>query len=447
MAFEKLSEKFSNIFKGLKGNKSLTENNIDSVLREIRVALLDADVNYDVANSFVEGIKQEAIGRKVFQNLSPGETLIKITYDELTKLLGSGDNDVCFNINKPTLIMLVGLQGTGKTTAICKLAYLYKKQHKKKVLIAAGDIYRPAAIDQLETLAKSIDVEVISDRKTKDVTTVVRSAYEKAVKEKYDVLLIDTAGRLEIDDKLMKELNQIEKCVPLDEELLLVDAMTGQNAVNVANTFHSKVRLTGIIMSKLDGDARGGSALSIKKMTDLPIKYASVGEKVQDLENFHPDGMANRILGQGDIIGVIEEIQKNIDEAQATKTSKRLMNGLFDMNDMLSVLKQMKKFSMSKLLRLIPGMPKISDEEIERVQKELKRVETVINSMTVAERKKPEIVKQNRRSRIAKGCGLREKEVLTVFEKYDQMAKQMKALKGGNFNPLMMQQMMGNMKK
>lgn len=447
MAFESLTEKFTNIFKRIKGNRTLTEDNMNEVINEIRVALLDADVNYDVANEFIENVREQAIGRKVFQNLSPAETMIKITYDELTKLLGSGDNDVCFNINKPTVIMLVGLQGTGKTTAIAKLASLYTKQNKKRVLIAACDIYRPAAIDQLVTLANSIDVDVYVDRDTKKVANIANAAYNKALAEKYDVLLIDTAGRLEIDDKLMDELNQIEKAVPLDEELLLVDAMVGQNAVNVANTFHSKVKLTGIIMSKLDGDARGGAALSIKKMTNLPIKYASIGEKVTDLENFHPDGMASRILGQGDIIGVIEQIQATIDEQQIMKTNKRIMNGIFDMTDMLAILKQIKKFSMSRFLRLIPGMPKMSDEDIERLQTELKRVETCINSMTIKERKKPELIKQNRRARIAKGSGLKEKDVVKVLDKFDLMAKQMKQYKNGNMNPQMLQQMMNQVKK
>lgn len=447
MAFESLTERFSSIFKKIRGNRTLTEDNMNSVINEIRIALLDADVNYDVANDFIENVRKEAVGRKVYQNLSPGETLIKITYDELTKLLGSGDNDVCFNIGKPTCIMLVGLQGTGKTTAIAKLANLYTKQNKKKVLIVAGDVYRPAAIDQLETLAKSINVDTFIDRNSRDVPSIVNRAYNLALTEKYDVLLIDTAGRLEIDEKLMDELAKIEKAVPLDEELLLVDAMTGQNAVNVANTFHSKVKLTGIIMSKLDGDARGGAALSIKSMTNLPIKYASIGEKVGDLENFHPDGMASRILGQGDIIGVIEQIQTNIDEQQVQKTSKRIMNGIFDMTDMLSILKQMKKFSMSRILRLIPGMPKVSDEQIQQIQVELKRVETCINSMTIKERKNPQLIKQNRKARISKGSGLSQKEVQMVLDKFEIMAKQMKQMKNGNMNPVMLSQMMGQMKK
>lgn len=447
MAFESLSDKFQGIFKGIRGHKVLTEENINDVIKEIRIALLDADVNYEVASEFVDTLAKEAVGQQVFKKLSPGETMIKITYDALVKLLGDGDNDVCFNIAKPTVIMLVGLQGTGKTTAIAKLANLYQKVNKKKVLLVAGDIYRPAAIEQLNTLAGQTQTDIYIDRNEKDVAKIAKAAYQKALDEKYDVVLIDTAGRLEIDDVLMDELVRIEKAVPLDEELLLVDAMVGQNAVNVAKTFHEKVRLTGIIMSKLDGDARGGAALSIKRMTGLPIKYASVGEKISDLENFHPEGMANRILGQGDIIGVIEEIQNNIDEAQAMKTSKRLMNGLFDLTDMLSILKQMKKFSMSKLLRMIPGMPKFSDEDIKKLEVELKRVETIINSMTIQERKKPEIIKQNRKMRIAKGSGMKEKDVSLVLDKYFEMSKQMKSMKNGQMNPAALSQMMKNIRK
>lgn len=443
MAFDSLSSKLSSIFKTFKGKGTLSEQNMQEMLKEIRLALLDADVNYEVASQFVEDVKNEAIGQKVLSKLSPNETLIKITHDALKKLLGDGDNDVCFNIGKPTVLMLVGLQGTGKTTAICKLANHYKKVNKKKVLIVAGDIYRPAAIDQLVTLASQAEIEVFVDREDKDVPNIVKRAYDKARNDKYDVLLIDTAGRLEIDEVLMKELQNVEKAVPIDEELLVVDAMVGQNAVNVANTFNKEVRLTGIIMSKLDGDARGGAALSIRKMTNLPIKYASVGEKITDLENFHPDGMASRILGQGDIIGVIEEIQNNIDEDQAQKTSKRIMNGVFDMTDMLSFLKQTKKISMSKILRLIPGVPKLSDEDVHKLEAELKKVETIINSMTLAERKKPEIIKQNRRARIARGCGLREKDVTLVLERFETMKKQMKSMKGGNVNPMMLNQMMG----
>lgn len=431
MAFENLTDKLSGIFKKLKGQATLTEKNMDDALKEVRIALLDADVNYDVVNQFMDEVKSEAIGQKVLTKLSPGQQLVKIVHDKLEALLGGGDNDVTFNSGKPTVIMMVGLQGTGKTTTAGKLANLYKTKMKKKVLLCADDTQRPAAIDQLKTLADSIEVDCYIDRTGIKPPLIAKAAFDKARNEKYDVLIIDTAGRLQIDEPLMDELKEIQKIIPVDETLLLVDAMSGQDAVNVATTFNKEIPLTGLVMSKLDGDARGGAALSIRKMTGVPIKYAGVGEKIEDLENFHPDRMADRILGMGDVLTLIEDIQAKTDEKQTEKTSRRLMNGQFDLNDLLSVMKQMKKLgSLSKILGMIPGMPKISQEQMDFIQTELRNYEIIINSMTPQERKKPEIVKASRKSRIVKGCGLSNQEINRLLNRYDAMKKQLPQMKG-----------------
>lgn len=431
MAFENLTDKLSGIFKKLKGQATLTEKNMDDAFKEVRIALLDADVNYDVVNQFMDEVKSEAIGQKVLTKLSPGQQLIKIVHDKLEALLGGGDNDVTFNSGKPTVIMMVGLQGTGKTTTAGKLANLYKTKMKKKVLLCADDTQRPAAIDQLKTLADSIEVDCYIDRTGTKPPLISKAAFDKARNERYDVLIIDTAGRLQIDEPLMDELKEIQKIIPVDETLLLVDAMSGQDAVNVATTFNKEIPLTGLVMSKLDGDARGGAALSIRKMTGVPIKYAGVGEKIEDLENFHPDRMADRILGMGDVLTLIEDIQAKIDEKQTEKTSRRLMNGQFDLNDLLSVMKQMKKLgSLSKILGMIPGMPKISQEQMDFIQTELRNYEIIINSMTPQERKKPEIVKASRKSRIVKGCGLSNQEINRLLNRYDAMKKQLPQMKG-----------------
>lgn len=431
MAFENLTDKLSGIFKKLKGQATLTEKNMDDAFKEVRIALLDADVNYDVVNQFMDEVKSEAIGQKVLTKLSPGQQLIKIVHDKLEALLGGGDNDVTFNSGKPTVIMMVGLQGTGKTTTAGKLANLYKTKMKKRVLLCADDTQRPAAIDQLKTLADSIEVDCYIDRTGTKPSLIAKAAFDKARNEKYDVLIIDTAGRLQIDEPLMDELKEIQKIIPVDETLLLVDAMSGQDAVNVATTFNKEIPLTGLVMSKLDGDARGGAALSIRKMTGVPIKYAGVGEKIEDLENFHPDRMADRILGMGDVLTLIEDIQAKIDEKQTEKTSRRLMNGQFDLNDLLSVMKQMKKLgSLSKILGMIPGMPKISQEQMDFIQTELRNYEIIINSMTPQERKKPEIVKASRKSRIVKGCGLSNQEINRLLNRYDAMKKQLPQMKG-----------------
>ena len=449
MAFESLTERMQSIFKKMRGQAHITESNMDEMLREVRLALLEADVNYKVVKEFVGNVKEKAIGQKVLTKLSPGEMFVKIVRDELAELLGSGDTDLKFAVGKPTVIMLVGLQGTGKTTTAAKLANLLNRKNAKKPLLVAADIYRPAAIDQLEILAKQIGVDVYVDRTGTLPPIIAKNAYNQALANKNDVVIIDTAGRLQIDEVLMQELQDIEKNVNITETILLVDAMSGQDAVNVATTFNSKLHITGLVMSKLDGDSRGGAALSIKHLTNIPIKFAGVGEKVSDLEVFHPDRMADRIIGMGDVLSLIENVQENIDEEVTMKTSKRIANGLFDLNDMLNLMKQMKKLgSFGGILKMLPGMPKISEDDSNKLEKELKKTETIINSMTLQERKKPEIIKNSRKIRIAEGSGTTSTDVNRILDRFDKMKKQMSQVSGMmKRNPNMINEMMKSMNK
>ena len=438
MAFESLSDKFQGILKKLKGQSRLTEQNMEEMLGE--VALLEADVNYKVVKEFTSKVKEKAIGQEVFKQLSPSQMIVKIVYDEMVTLLGSGDSELNFAKIGPTVIMVCGLQGTGKTTTVAKIARLLKHKQHKKVLLAACDTYRPAAIDQLQTLATTVGVDLINMGVNVSPVEIAKKAYAEAKSKFYDVLIIDTAGRLEIDEPLMVELNQIEQAVSPNEVLLLVDAMSGQNAVNVANAFNERLKLTGLVMSKLDGDARGGSALSIKHLTGLPIKFAGVGEKIEDLEIFYPERMADRILGMGDIITLAEKAQENIDEKATKKAMNKMMDGTFDLDDMLAQMKQIQKLgSLGGLLRMIPGMPKISKEQTEMASKEMKLMETIINSMTFEERHKPDILKAQRKIRIAKGSGTQVSDINRMLKKFEQMREMMKQsknmMKGGKLPP------------
>ncbi|MFA6829292.1 MAG: signal recognition particle protein [Bacilli bacterium] len=445
MAFEALGDRLGSIFKKLKGQAVLTDKNMDEMLSEVRNALLEADVNYDVVTEFVKEVKTESIGQKVLNKVSPGEMVVKIVHDKMTTLLGSGDNDITYRMDgKPTVIMMVGLQGTGKTTSASKLANLFQTKGKKKVLLSALDIYRPAAIDQLTNLGLKCEppVETYADRSGTLPPSIAKASYQKALDEHYDILILDTAGRLEIDDKLMQELKDIQNLVRVDETLLTVDSMVGQNATNVALTFNKEIKITGLIMTKFDGDSRGGSALSIKKLTGIPIKYIGVGEKITDLENFYPDRMADRILGMGDIVSLVESIQDKVDKKQAEKTSRRLQQGQFDLTDMLSVMKQINHLGPLKgLLRMIPGMPKMSDEQADQAQSMLKQTETIIHSMTVVERRNPAIIKASRKIRIAKGAGVDVKEVNKLLDGFVRMQSQMTMMKN---NPAAVNSMMGN---
>lgn len=428
MAFESLTDKFAAIFKKIRGQTRLSESNIDDMLKEIRVALLEADVNYKVVKEFTNQIKQKAIGQKVFELLNPFQTIVKIVRDELIELLGSSDSEIKFSKSGPTILMLVGLQGSGKTTTAGKIAYLLKKKFSKRVLLVAADVYRPAAIEQLTAISKKIDVEILNmGTKTSPIDISIK-AKQMAVKDRYDIVIIDTAGRLQIDEKLMQELSLIQKNISPDETLLLVDAMSGQDAVNVANSFNEQLSISGVIMSKLDGDARGGSALSIKYLTGIPIKFAGVGEKMDDLEAFHPDRMADRILGMGDVISLIEKAQEQIDEKQMKKSVNKMMDGEFTLEDMLNQMKQVQKLgSLGGIIKMLPGMPKLSEEQKDKAEQEMRNFEAIINSMTPKERKHPEILRNSRKIRISKGAGKTSADVNKVLKKFEQM-KQMSKL-------------------
>ena len=429
MAFEALTDKLSHIFKKLRGQARLTESNMDEMLKEIRVALLEADVNFKVVKEFINKVREEAIGQDVLKKLNPSQMITKIVHDELEELLGGGETELKYQNNRPTVIMLVGLQGSGKTTTAGKLAYLMKNKLKKKVLLAACDVYRPAAIEQLEQIADSVGVPVINKGTEMSPVEIAKIARKEAFDNHYDVLIIDTAGRIAIDEALMQELADIKENVNPDEILLLVDAMSGQDAVNVAKAFNEKIALTGVIMSKLDGDSRGGAALSIRYMTGVPIKFSGVGEKITDLDIFHPDRMADRILGMGDVMSLVEKAQEEIDEEEAKKATKKMMSGKFDLEDMLQQMKQVQKLgSLGGLMKMIPGMPKVTPEQLAAAEKEMKNFEVIINSMTPEERHKPEVFNYSRKIRVSKGCGKQVSDVNRVLKKYDQMKQAMKQM-------------------
>ena len=433
MAFEALTDKFSKVIKKLKGESHLTEKNMDEMLKEVRIALLEADVNYKVVRDFINNVKEKALGEKVFDKLNPSEMVVKIVRDELVNLLGSDSCELLYNKNKPTIILLVGLQGSGKTTTAGKLAYLMKNKLNKKVLLAACDVYRPAAIDQLDQIAKQINVPLVNLGTNVDPVEIALKAKERAYNDHLDVLIIDTAGRLQIDEKLMDELKNIKSKVNPDEILLLTDAMAGQDSVNVAKKFNEDLALTGAIMSKMDGDSRGGAALSIAHVTGVPIKFIGTGEKISDLDIFHADRMAERILGMGDVLTLIDKVSENIDEKEAKKSVKKFQEGNFTLEDMLRQMKQVQKLgSLGGLIKLIPGMPKISDEQLGAAEKEMKNFEVIINSMTPEERAHPEIIKNSRKVRIAKGSGKTNADINKVLKKYDQMKLMMKQMRGSN---------------
>ncbi len=429
MAFESLSEKFQGIFKKLRKEDKLTEANMASAIKEIRVALLEADVNFKVVKAFTEDVKNKALGQDVLTKVNPGEMLIKICHDELVELLGADNTGIKYE-NGLTTIMLCGLQGAGKTTSAGKLAYLMKNKLNKKVLLAGLDVYRPAAIEQLGVLARQIDVDFFNMGTSSNPVDVAQEAKKKALSEGYEVLIMDTAGRLQIDEKLMDELKNINKVIHPTEVLLLVDAMAGQDAVNVATAFNNDLRLTGVIMSKMDGDAKGGAALSIKYMSGLPIKFAGIGEKVSDLDIFYPDRMADRILGMGDVVSLVEKAKEAIDERTAKKEAQKMMDGNFTLDDLLRQMKMVQKLgSLKSIAKMIPGMPKITDEQTAQAEKEMKIFESVINSMTPYERKHPDCLKFSRKNRVAKGCGLTNAEVNRVIRKWEQSKEMMKQMK------------------
>ena len=429
MAFESLSDKLTGVFKKIRGQSKLTEKNMEDMLREIRVALLESDVNFKVVKSFINDVKEKALGQDVYNKVNPSQMIVKIVHDEIQELLGDEQEGIAFE--KPlTVIMMVGLQGTGKTTTAGKLGYFFNNKQGKKTLVAACDIYRPGAIDQLEAVAKNAGIGFYSEGDKVDPVKIALHAKEKALKEGYDVLIIDTAGRLQIDEALMDELKRINHELHPKEVLLLVDAAAGQDAVNVASAFNKDLRLSGIILSRLDGDARGGAALSIKYLTGLPIKFAGVGEKVSELDAFYPDRMADRILGMGDVVTLVEKAKEAIDEKQAEKDARKMMEGEFTLEDMLRQMKQVQKIgSIGFIAKLIPGMPKLTDEQQEKAKEEMKVFESIINSMTPYERRHPEVLRFSHKNRIAKGSGLTNADVNRVLRKFEQSKQMMKQMK------------------
>ncbi len=435
MAFENLSEKLNGVFKKLTGKGVLSEKDIDEAMREVKLALLEADVNFKVVKEFVANVKEKAMGEEVMKSLTPGQMVIKIVSDELTALMGGANSKLTYSSSGFTTILMVGLQGTGKTTTTAKLAAFLKKEGKNPML-AACDVQRPAAIDQLETVGAQVGVPVYTDRSCKDPAKIACDAKKEAEKKGLNVLLVDTAGRLHVDEELMEELVRVKKEVKPHEILLVVDAMTGQDAVTAASSFHEALGIDGIIMTKLDGDTRGGAALSVKSVTGRPIKFIGMGEKLDALEAFHPDRMAQRILGMGDVLTLIEKAQDSIDAEKAAELEKKLKKNKFDLEDFLDQFGQIRNMGgLGKMLSMIPGAGKVTDDQLDAGEKEFKTMEAIIQSMTKEERRNPQILNASRRKRIAAGSGTTVNKVNNLIKKYDEAKKLMKQMNSGRFKP------------
>lgn len=423
--FESLSEKLQNTLKKLRGKGRLTENDINEAMRDVRVALLEADVNFKVTRDFIAKVKEKAMGSDILESLTPGQQVIKIVYDELVEMIGGTQSKLMVSSKPPTVIMLVGLQGAGKTTATGKLANYLRKNGKKPLLVAC-DVYRPAAIEQLHVVGRQLNLPVF-DLGQGNPVEIAKQGISVAQSQGRDTVLLDTAGRLHIDDELMNELVRIKEAVRPHEILLLVDAMTGQDAVNVAASFSEKVGLDGIILTKMDGDTRGGAALSIKSVTGKPIKFISAGEKLDTLEPFYPDRLAQRILGMGDVLTLIEKAQENVDMEQAKAMEAKMRRNELDLDDFLKNMQQIKKMGpLSQLMKMIPGMPDIKEEDID--QSGMKRMEAIIQSMTLEERRRPEILNASRRKRIAAGSGTRVQDVNKMLKDFEETKKMMKQM-------------------
>ena len=422
MAFEGLSSRLQEITRKLRGKARITESDLKEVLREVKLALLEADVNYKIVKEFIKTVEEKAIGQDVLKSLTPGQQVVKIVRDELTELLGGEESRINFTPNPPTVIMLVGLQGSGKTTTAGKIANRIRKQGKKPLLVAC-DVYRPAAIKQLEVIGKQLDMPVYVNENTKDVVSIAKQAMNVAMSKLNDVVIIDTAGRLQIDEVLMQELKNLKTSVKPHEIMLVVDSMVGQEAVNIADTFNKELGIDGIVLTKLDGDTRGGAALSVKKITGKPIKFVATGEKLSDIEEFYPDRMASRILGMGDVLSIIDKAEETFDLEQAEALEKKLKKQQFDLDDYLAQLRQIRKMgSFSSILKMIPGIgSKIKDTDID--EKEFVRIEAIICSMTKAERRNPNILNGSRRLRIAKGSGTTVPEINKFMKSFELTQK------------------------
>jgi len=430
MVFESLSEKLQNALAKLKGKGKLTEKDIDLAMREVRLALLEADVNFKVVKDFVKSVKERAIGAEVMQSLTPGQQVIKIVNEELTKLMGESEAKIEFASSPPTVILICGLQGAGKTTTCGKLALNLKKKNKRPLLVAC-DVYRPAAIKQLEVVGQQVGVPVFTMGNKIDPVNIAKASIEHGKKHGNDVIIIDTAGRLHIDEDMMGEIEEIYKEVNPNEVLLVLDAMTGQDAVNVASTFDERLGITGIILTKLDGDARGGAALSIRAVTNKPIKFVGMGEKMDQLEPFHPDRMASRILGMGDILSLIEKAQASIDEEKAKELEKKLKSANFTFDDFLDQIEQMRNLGpLDQLIGMIPGMNSKALKGLNIDERDINRIEAIIKSMTKQERENPEIIDSSRRKRIARGSGTSVQEVNKLLKQFRETKKLMKRLSG-----------------
>ena len=444
--FENLSDRLERSFKILKGEGKITEINVAETLKDVRRALLDADVNYKVAKTFTDTVKQKALGMNVLTAIKPGQLMVKLVHDELAALMGGEAQELTLN-GRPTVIMMAGLNGAGKTTMSGKLAKLLKEKRNKKPLLAACDTFRPAAMEQLRVLAEQIDVPIYMEPGATDPVAVAQNAIKEAKAKAYDVVIIDTAGRQSIDEELMKQAENIKAATNPDETLLVVDSMTGQDAVNTAKTFNERLEIDGVILTKLDGDTRGGAALSIRTVVDKPIKFIGTGEKMEALDVFHPERMADRILGMGDVVSLVERAQEQFDLEEAKRLQKKIAKNKFDFNDFLGQIQQIKKMGNIKdLASMIPGVGKaIKDVDID--DDAFKGIEAIIYSMTPKERTNPEILNQSRKTRIAKGSGTNIQEVNRLIKQFDQMRKMMKMFSGNNMgNMARMAGMMGKMK-
>lgn len=435
--FESLTDKLSHAMRQLRGTAKLNEENMSEALKEVRAALLSADVHFKVAREFIETVKEKCVGQEVLKSVTPGQQIIKIINDELVRLLGEGETEL--STNRPLKIMMVGLQGGGKTTTSAKIAKFLKKEGYNPLLVAC-DIYRPAAIDQLESVGEQIGVPVFSDRSSPDVPLIGENALKQSQIEGRDLIIFDTAGRLQIDAPLIEEIKELKRRIQPDEVILVADGAIGQEAVNVAKSFHEAVELTGIAMTKLDGDARGGAALSMKQITNVPIKFAGTGEKLEDFDLFHPDRMASRILGMGDVVSLVEKAQESIDEKEAERMAGRMMAADFNFEDMLNQFSQVKKLgSMQSIMGMMPGMSGMKMDD--KAENQMKQSEAIILSMTLQERRSPNVLNASRRNRIAKGSGVKISQVNQLIKQHMQMKKMMKKLNGGGKMKKMMKQM------
>ncbi|GAB6109256.1 signal recognition particle protein [Fusibacter bizertensis] len=430
MAFESLAEKLQGAFNQLRGKGKLNEKDVKDAMREVKLALLEADVNFKVVKDFINTLTERAIGESVLQSLTPGQQVIKLVNEELTNLMGKTQSKIDFGSKPPTVILMAGLQGAGKTTTCGKLGSILKKQGKRPLLVAC-DIYRPAAIQQLKVVGEKVDVPVFEQGNQKSPVDIAKAGLAHAVHFNNDVVIIDTAGRLHIDENLMQELIEIKNAVNPNEILLVLDSMTGQDAVNVAEHFNSQLEISGVILTKLDGDTRGGAALSVRAVTGKPIKYACVGEKLTDIEEFHPERMASRILGMGDVLSLIEKAQENFDEEKAKKLEKKMKNQSFDLEDFLDQLEQIQNMGpIGDLLGMLPGMNNKAMKGVEVNDKDLVRTKAIIQSMTVKERQTPDIINGSRKKRIAAGCGVHVSEVNRLLKQFEQTKKMMKQFGG-----------------